>query len=324
MDGSPPAFYYYPGNGDGATKWFLHYEGGAFCTSIENCYTRSKTDLGSSNNYNESVNIGGDYFSTNPKLNPLMYNWNKVLFKYCDGSFYMGENSTITYYNGSALYFRGFRNVVAMYNKLVSGFNLNKGTDFVISGCSAGGVATFFLVDLWKSRLPAGSKVRGLPDSGFFIDYQGNEKSRMVSAALRWIFKYSNGTKNLKSDCRAAHPTDPEICGFSHVIAPYVSTPLFPLQSQFDEWQVHTLLNTLDPSIVNPYGAIIKNDFMSAVLSKPENGCFLDSCYHHCGKWDSINIDNTLSGDAFYNWYTKGVGTYIQDKPFPCDACCFP
>eukprot|EP01124_Arcella_intermedia_P010495 TRINITY_DN1699_c0_g1_i1.p1 TRINITY_DN1699_c0_g1~~TRINITY_DN1699_c0_g1_i1.p1 ORF type:complete len:359 (+),score=55.83 TRINITY_DN1699_c0_g1_i1:27-1103(+) len=324
LDGSPPAFYYYPGTGDGANKWFLHYEGGGFCLSLDNCYARSKTKLGSSTSYTQTQNLGGGYFSTDPTINPLMYNWNKVLFKYCDGTFYTGNNQSVTNYNGNPLYFRGFRNAIAMYNKLVSGYNLNKGTDFVISGCSAGGVATYYFLDLWQAHLPAGSKVRGLPDSGFFIDYQGTEKSKLVSAAFRWNLHYSNGTMNLNGACRAAHASDPEVCGFAAVLVPYISTPLFPLQSQYDAWQIQNLLGTVDPAVVNPYGGLVKDAFKSAVLGKGENGCFMDSCYHHCQMWDSIRIDGVLSGEAFYNWYNKGVGTFIQDKTFPCDACCSP
>ncbi len=46
---------------------------------------------------------------------------------------------------------------------------MSKATDVVISGCSAGGLATYLHVDLWHSLFPSSTKVVGMPDSGFFL-----------------------------------------------------------------------------------------------------------------------------------------------------------
>ena len=47
---------------------------------------------------------------------------------------------------------------------------LGAASDVVVSGCSAGGLATYLHVDRWAAALPK-AKVRGLPDSGFFLDF---------------------------------------------------------------------------------------------------------------------------------------------------------
>ena len=48
LDGSSPAYYFYPGNGTGANKWYVHHEGGGWCESLDDCKDRAGTDLGSS------------------------------------------------------------------------------------------------------------------------------------------------------------------------------------------------------------------------------------------------------------------------------------
>jgi len=111
LDGSPPAYYFHQGSGSGANKWFLHHQGGGCCGSLQDCYARSLTGLGSSKSYGKTADLGGGYFSTDPKVNPLMYNWNMVLFMYCDGAFFGGHNQTVSSVNGHNIYFRGYPGV---------------------------------------------------------------------------------------------------------------------------------------------------------------------------------------------------------------------
>lgn len=60
LDGSPGAYYLTPGD---PTKILLFFEGGGWCgdddlsSTVENCYQRSKTGLGSSLLYPATVNF---------------------------------------------------------------------------------------------------------------------------------------------------------------------------------------------------------------------------------------------------------------------------
>ena len=93
IDGSPPAYYIRKGYGDGFEKWIVFFEGGGWCYDMEQCYLRSKTVLGSSNDYTATLPKDGlkFYLSSDEKVNPLMYNWNTVLVKYCDGGSFAGD-----------------------------------------------------------------------------------------------------------------------------------------------------------------------------------------------------------------------------------------
>jgi len=301
----------------------LFHEGGGWCTSLQDCLGRSKTTLGSSKTYPATMTENGGYFSSDMTINPLMYNWNMVYFKYCDGASFSGDNDTVANVGGTSLYFRGWKNLQAYVMDLSKNHLLQKGTDFVISGCSAGGLATYLHVDWWAENLPASGKVRGMPDSGYFLDYDSTFTPKYGND-MRWVFHQQNVSSGVNQRCIAAHTTgDSSDCMFAEHTVPYLKIPIFPLQSRFDSWQVGNILGTTDPTSINNYGDLFVTRF--SVMNSGSNGYFLDSCYHHCGEWDSIRISGELSGKALQDWYNGAdAGRYNQNDLYPCSACCTP
>ena len=65
----------------------------------------------------------------------MMYNWNFLFIRYCDGGSFSGYNQTQTSYMGTELFFRGKANREAAFNFLQSNASLATMTDIVISGC---------------------------------------------------------------------------------------------------------------------------------------------------------------------------------------------
>ena len=57
--------------------------------------------------------------------------------------------------NGQTIYYRGFINLNAVIDDLVANHNLGSATELVLSGDSAGGLATYWHVDHWQGRLPS-------------------------------------------------------------------------------------------------------------------------------------------------------------------------
>ena len=72
LDGSPGLYYHRSGTGSGEGKWYIHQEGGGWCSSVGACQGRSLTNLGSSVNYTATVSMNSGYFSMDPAVNPLM------------------------------------------------------------------------------------------------------------------------------------------------------------------------------------------------------------------------------------------------------------
>jgi hypothetical protein len=326
LDGTPGAYYHRPGKDSGANKWYIHHQGGGWCESLTDCRGRANGDLGSSKAYPKDADLGGGYFSTDPKENPQMYNWNSVFLRYCDGGSFSGSNSSTTMVQGMELHWRGKHILKAMIDDLLNNRGLAKATDIVISGCSAGGLATYLHVDHWASRMPTGAKVRGMPDSGFFMDYQGPPA---YQSGMQWLFYQMNSTSGVNERCISAHQSthDTQKCIFAQHTAPHIQTPIFPLQAEYDSWQIGNDLGvpTSNVATINEWGKNLTTIFQQTVLNRPQNSAFLDSCLHHCGEWQSIRIDGTLSAQAFQQWY-EGTSSarYIQGKPYECADCCKP
>jgi hypothetical protein len=148
---------------------------------------------------------------------------------------------------------------------------MSAATDVVVSGCSAGGLATFLHADKWHSRMPAGAHVVAMPDSGFFLDYEaesavgeGDQPHNceccwpaslcacadvtVVVVCVRgadhnemvWVFNQMNVSSGIDEDCIAHYSPSGNawMCYFAEHTAPFLSTPTFPLQSQYDSWQI--------------------------------------------------------------------------------------
>jgi len=90
-----------------------------------------------------------------------------VKLRYCDGGSFSGDSE---YRNGSSvLYFRGQRIWDAIITDLLQR-GLAKAENVLLSGCSAGGLATFFHCDSLKEHLGGATTVKCLSDAGFFLD----------------------------------------------------------------------------------------------------------------------------------------------------------
>jgi len=349
LDGTPGAYYHQPGSGSGVNKWYIHHQGGGWCESLDDCLSRSTTDLGSSKAYPATADLGGGYFATDQASNPLMYNWNHVFMRYCDGASFSGNNATVQVHKGAALHWRGMHIREAISADLFANRGLSEASDLVVSGCSAGGLATFLHTDQWCDALHAtnpASKCVGLPDSGFFLDFQDPSVSCSPDSALvepllgrtvdgdyhcglKWTFSIQNATAGINQDCVAAHASTADVwkCMFAEHSSDFIRSPMFAMQSQYDAWQTGNVQGTTSTQIMGDnITSRIRTDLMA---HNNESGAFLDSCHHHCGSWNSIRIDGDLVSVAIQKWYL-GIGVagskklWNQNKPYPCTACCSP
>lgn len=239
LDGSPGGFYHLPGTGDGAHKWFIFHQGGGWCQDLNHCLDRSRTVLGSSLHWPANYRNVAHYLSRSATVNPLMHNWNQVVLAYCDGASFTGDNATIAVYKGASLHFRGKAILDAVQQNLL-GRGLRGATDVVISGASAGGLAAYIHMDQWADFLKAFCttvpKMRGMPDSGFFRDYEG---APGYHSGMQWIYQQSNSSAGVSQSCLKGFPsTEGWKCIFAMHTAPFIRTPTFALQSVYDSWQV--------------------------------------------------------------------------------------
>ena len=321
LDGSGPLYYHIPGVDSGSKKWFIHFEGGGWCSSLYDCFSRSQTYLGSTLQDPMYRDFSDGYFSNSESLNPLMFNWNKVFLRYCDGGSFSGNISSV--YQDHMLYFKGRQILDAIFEDLLLNRGLNFATDAVVSGCSAGGLASILHVDHLRDMMPMETKVVAMPDSGFFLDYAGGTMG--FSFLIRWVFQTMNSRDGVNKKCVEYYGKKEDWkCFFAEYTLPFVETPVFILQSKHDAWQIDWVLGSRSNTLVNQLGNELIRRLGDSFLGFEKNSGFVDSCFHHCGTfWNNLHIDNITQSQAFYLWYNGYEKLpYVKDKDFLCSDCC--
>ncbi|KAB1224101.1 hypothetical protein CJ030_MR2G023211 [Morella rubra] len=163
LDGSLPGYHFQKGFGSGSHNWLLHIEGGGWCNTISSCSSRKLTPLGSSKYMERQVRFSG-ILSSDPAQNPDFFSWNKVKIRYCDGASFAGHAES-EFKNGTALFFRGQLIWEALMDELLS-LGISRAKQALLSGCSAGGLATLIHCDDFQELLPKVATVKCLADAG--------------------------------------------------------------------------------------------------------------------------------------------------------------
>ncbi|KAK1277106.1 hypothetical protein QJS04_geneDACA015766 [Acorus gramineus] len=179
LDGTVPGYHIHRGSGSGANNWLIQIEGGGWCNTIRSCVYRKTTRRGSSN-YMEKILPFTGILSDKPDENPDFYSWNRVKLRYCDGASFTGDGQD----EAAKLYFRGQRIWQAGMEELMS-LGMRNAGQVLLSGCSAGGVASIVHCDEFRELFPVTENscafyfIRAYGSlSGFRIDVAGGRTLR--------------------------------------------------------------------------------------------------------------------------------------------------
>ncbi|CAL4923714.1 unnamed protein product [Urochloa decumbens] len=345
LDGSPPAYHLHRGSGGGARSWLLQFEGGGWCNDARSCADRAGTRRGSTR-LMAKVEVFSGILSNNPAMNPDFYNWNRVKLRYCDGGSFSGDSE---YRNGSSvLYFRGQRIWDAIITDLLQK-GLAKAKNVLLSGCSAGGLATFFHCDSLKERLKGATTVKCLSDAGFFLDLSDISGNSSIRQFFSSLVSLQGAQQNLNKDCQnSTH--DPYLCFFPQYVLPDIRTPYFILNSAYDVYQFHHIFVPpssdprgqwsrckMDPGACSTSQIATLQGLRSAMLTslrqiegELEAGMFINSCFAHCQSelqdtWfapDSPMIHDKKIAEVIGDWYFERGAAKEIDCAYPCDSTC--
>ncbi|WVY98335.1 hypothetical protein V8G54_030486 [Vigna mungo] len=282
LDGTLPGYHLHRGYGSGANSWVVNLEGGGWCNDVRSCVYRKKTRRGSSRFMEKEIPFTG-ILSNSAEDNPDFFNWNRVKIRYCDGASFAGDSE----HKAAQLQFRGQRIWLAAVEDLMS-----KGMRFakqaLLSGCSAGGLATIIHCDEFRGFFPHTTKVKCLSDAGLFLDaYVANctillhecvsivttgfsvlqflDNSSLDGTYHQESFQWCRRTAGLKFGhfyivitlyyLMGVQKNLPRTCTnhldpTSNLIAS-IRTPLFILNTAYDSWQIQS---SLAPSSADPRG----------------------------------------------------------------------
>ncbi|XP_019419017.1 PREDICTED: pectin acetylesterase 3 isoform X1 [Lupinus angustifolius] len=342
LDGTLPGYHFHPGSASGANSWLIQLEGGGWCNTIRSCVFRKTTRRGSSKFMEKQLPFTG-ILSNKAEENPDFFNWNRIKVRYCDGASFSGDSEN----ESAQLQFRGQKIWLAAMDELMSK-GMNKANQALLSGCSAGGVASIIHCDEFRNLFPQSTKVKCLSDAGFFLDAVDVSGGRPLRNLFGGVVNLQGVQKNLPQSCLSK--LDPTSCFFPQNLINHVQTPLFLLNAAYDAWQVQ---ESLAPPSADPHGSWNEcksnhakcnssqiqflQDFRNQMLndvkgfsSSSQTGLFINSCFAHCQSerqdtWfadDSPLINNKPVAIAVGDWYFDRQAVKAIDCAYPCDTTC--
>uniref|UniRef100_M8D132 Pectin acetylesterase n=1 Tax=Aegilops tauschii TaxID=37682 RepID=M8D132_AEGTA len=161
------------------------------------------------------------------------YNWNKAYVRYCDGASFSGDAEGQAE-DGTILHFRGLRIYQAVIDELMEK-GLANATQAILTGCSAGGLATFVHCDDFSARFSHKVSVKCLVDAGFILDVKDISGQRSFRSLYGGVVHLQNVRQVLPKDCLTNK--EPTECFFPAELIKSIHTPMFIVNSGYDPAQ---------------------------------------------------------------------------------------
>ncbi|KAL0387297.1 UNVERIFIED_CONTAM: Pectin acetylesterase 10 [Sesamum radiatum] len=252
-----------------------------------------------------------------------------------------GANSWLIQLEAAGLQFRGQKIWLAAMEELMSK-GMRNADQALLSGCSAGGLASILHCDEFRTLFPISTTVKCLTDAGLFMDSADVSGGHTLRSSLLDV------QKNLPTAC--TDRLDPTSCFFPQNLIANIKTPMFILNAAYDSWQ---LQESLAPPTADPQGnwrdCKMNNERCSAsqiqflqgfrtrmldavkgFSTSRQNGLFINSCFAHCQSerqdtWfadDSPIVNDKPVALAVGDWYFDRASVKAIDCAYPCDRTC--
>eukprot|EP00054_Salpingoeca_dolichothecata_P009553 m.53829 g.53829 ORF g.53829 m.53829 type:complete len:395 (+) comp18444_c0_seq1:105-1289(+) len=310
---------------------------------------RAKTHLGSSKSWPQTT-AGPGYTSPDPNKNPFFYSFNHVYVPYANGDCHSGQVSQPSA-STWGFYFSGHLNFVAFIDHLLNTTTIANADVILLTGGSAGGFGTFFNVDYLASRFP-NAKVKGSPVAGWF--FPGDTDNDQPSWAPpsdwpHWEQGQTDGPMHnssvqelwnayIQPGCQADLGKYAWRCASVHTMYPYLKSPLFVQENQFDTNQIQTQLalpkddyNDKAFAYIAYFGFAMGNSTTQVYKNTSKHdGLFLPKCFDHgggIGATGNTKINNYNSSELLNDWffeYNKLPHVVVDTcaGSLPCNPTC--
>ncbi|XP_069503236.1 palmitoleoyl-protein carboxylesterase notum2-like [Ambystoma mexicanum] len=236
---------YYLREAKGSKRWLIFLQGGGFCFSKETCDWRNKTKhhLMSSSEWGQTRK-GTGIASTLAEENPHWWNANIVFVPYCSSDFWSG---TLSKSRQEDYAFMGSRIIMEVIKDLAPK-GIKQSKVVMLAGTSAGGIGVLLNVDRVAKALEHmdadGVQVRGVVDSGWFLDLKPQNPSACVDflscSPIDAIKKGQRLWHGLLPDkCRLQFKKNEEWqCFMGYKLHSSLKAPIFVVQWLFDQEQL--------------------------------------------------------------------------------------
>ncbi|KAM7510791.1 hypothetical protein LguiB_009666 [Lonicera macranthoides] len=266
LDGSPPAYQFDKGFEEGANSWLLNLEGGEWCGTPKDCMKRT--------NYLNGLDTATDPHSPEIRKESIR--------------------------QGTQLFYRGARIFDAIVEKLLQ-LGMSKASNVLLSGNSAGGLASILHYDRFRAFLTVTARVKCFSDGGYFIHAAMCFKWRDISGKYHF-----------------------EEVMFDRVVR--LHTPLFILNSAYVVWQIPRILALTNIDVrwsFLDFRHEVVHGVVTGLQNNPSGGYFINTCYAHCQslhhkKWlldIHSRVNNKSISEAVGEWYyDRGVVQLIDHQ----------
>jgi len=218
---------------------------------------------------------------------------------------------------------------------------MNRATEVIVSGGSAGGLSVFIHADQIGEMLPSSVKrYKAAPGSGLFLKHANVYDEPVFEDEMRHVFAMQNSSVGVDAHCLLAKsPMYMYTCLFASEAIRPIQTPMFVMNSIYDSWAASCIFTAEPeaPSATTPDGNCSAapgwancvnalsctaeqwdefntkwgDDFRTVIKSdgfqNRGNGLFAYSCYYHVaettGHWNKIAINGVTLRQAFTKWY---------------------
>lgn len=332
LDGSAPGYYIRYGQFPGSSNWIIYLSPGAWCSTPEECYNRSFTDVGSSIIAPIFSAFTG-ILSASEEDNPDFYSWNMVKVLYCDGGSFLGSRTDPLIHKGKPLYLRGAHVLAAIIEYLQTMTSFGSADKLILAGSSSGGLATLINVDHLRKKLTAVKSIHALVDGMLFLDSQNIHGKHAMQDILKNVYNL-----HMIADAPAIQECTASVtksiayrCMDPLYFYDYLFTPVFLIASLHDTWYVQNALAITCPFKKCPPQEITIIDehrkftlrSIQPVKQSVHDGMFITSCPLHTTllkKWFThVLVNGTTPQRALSQWYNhKHVPpiNYIEERDF--------
>lgn len=365
-DGSPYAYYLYINDEASATsKWVFFQQGGSYCWDEASCKARA-SNLMSSKGLPSELTIANGILSDSPAENPYFASFNMVelpcthpapvplaplrlLTRVCGAADCTSDAFSGTLEQSSwskTLSFLGSRVVPAVIADLKQNHGLVDGASTVVvySGASAGAVGLYPNLDVLSSKLLPASHVVGVIDSGWFLDSVPLEtqpctnqplvcsvKENLVRGVAAW-------NSSVDTDCAGDKGADEQWqCMMGHYVEPYLSTPIFVFEWQYDLAQLYHDGIEQNPEASAPALAYAQSSRANLTrtfeAAKRHHHFFSPACYQHVvlnakhPTWLHVTAGNVTLAAALNDFVSgnSSSSVLLDDCTSPdCNPTCPP
>lgn len=356
LDGSRPGYYYQPATRSDNAQWLLYFKGGGWCYDEDSCAARAKGELGSSDHFPATFAFSG-LMDSDPQVNPTFAHFHRVILWYCDGASFAGDRDAPVKHapTNQTIYFRGRRVLRLLLQTIAERHGLANASEVLLSGGSAGGLATFLHADQVKAQLEElGANLRvykAAPVSGLFALHDDATGTPLYPNEMRHVFTMQNCSSGVNSACVASLPPhEAWRCIFANYSYAHTSVPMFPLQSVLDSWQMgniwkgdsacarskFTKCTAEEVRELNGYAHDLLADLKrTSKFRRDGEGGFVESCYEHVqgqgGGFGKYTINGTSEQEALTRWWHAPPSApavwYLPcslraDPPHQCNPTC--